>query len=79
MHAGEEHGKVPYIDEKFLLVVEPQLGFRDSRPHDDWPGPVVLAVHDGQQALQKLCSRQSLLCHALPSFLLTGYNQPRIT
>jgi len=78
VHAGQQNREVANVDQELLLIVKLQLGFRDAGPHDDRPGPVVFAVHDRQQPFEKLCAGQSLVCHALPSFFLTGYNQPPI-
>ena len=54
MNTREQHRKIPHVSGVLLLEVNPELCTVDPGAAEDGPGPVMLAVHDGQQPLAEV-------------------------
>lgn len=66
--ASQEHGEVSYVHSVFLLKMNFELVFREGAVGELRPDPVMLAIHETEDLLPKLWSRQWLHHSFLLSF-----------
>ena len=60
VYPAEKHGKISQVHGIFLAIVRLDLSFGDLRACKQRAGPMVLAVHDGQELVAKMIARKRL-------------------